>query len=85
MEREIKGIFKEVIKIINENKNLVYSIDVPSGINATNGEILGICIKADKTISFEFYKRGFLKYETKKYIGEVIVEHIGIPKNILRL
>lgn len=83
LEREIKGIFKEVIKIINENKNLVYSIDVPSGINATNGEILGICIKADKTISFEFYKRGFLKYETKKYIGEVIVEHIGIPENIL--
>lgn len=68
LEREIKGIFKEVIKIINENKNLVYSIDVPSGINATNGEILGICIKADKTISFEFYKRGFLKYETKKYL-----------------
>ena len=77
LEREIKGIFKEVIDIINENKNLVYSIDVPSGINATTGEILGVCVKADKTISFEFYKRGFLKYETKKYIGNVVVEHIG--------
>ena len=83
LEREIKGIFKEVIDIINENKNLVYSIDVPSGINATTGEILGTCIKADKTISFEFYKRGFLKYETKEYIGEVVVEHIGIPEDIL--
>lgn len=61
LEREVKGIFKEVINIINENKNLVYSIDVPSGINATTGEILGVCIKANKTISFEFYKRGFFK------------------------
>ena len=62
LQREIKGIFKEVINIINENKNLVYSIDVPSGINATTGEVLGICVNSDKTISFEFYKRGFLKY-----------------------
>lgn len=83
LEREIKGIFKDVINIINQNKNLIYSIDVPSGINATTGEILGVCIKADKTISFEFYKRGFLKYEIKEYIGQVIVEHIGIPDDIL--
>lgn len=84
LEREIKGIFKDVINIINKNKNLVYSIDVPSGINATTGKILGICIKADKTISFEFYKRGFLKYEIKEFIGEIVVEHIGIPENILK-
>ena len=84
LEREIKGIFKDVIEIINKNKNLVYSIDMPSGINATTGEVLGVCIKADKTICFEFYKRGFLKYETKKYIGNVVVEHIGIPEYILK-
>ncbi len=83
LEREVGGIFYDVIKIINENKNKIYSIDVPSGINATTGEILGICIKADKTISFEFYKRGFLKYKTKEFIGEVVVEHIGIPEYIL--
>lgn len=84
LQREIEGVFKDVINIINTNKNLVYSIDVPSGINSTTGEILGVCIKADKTISFEFYKRGFLKYETKEYIGDVIVEHIGIPEHIIK-
>lgn len=84
LEREVKSIFKEVINIINENKNLVYSIDVPSGINATTGEILGVCVKANKTISFEFYKRGFLNYDIKEYIGDVVVEHIGIPEYILK-
>ena len=43
LEREVKGVFKEVIEIINKNKTLTYSIDVPSGIDATNGEVLGIC------------------------------------------
>ena len=84
LEREVKGIFKDVINIINKNKNLVYSIDVPSGINATTGEILGVCVKANKTISFEFYKRGFLKYDIKEYIGDIVVEHIGIPVYILK-
>lgn len=83
LEREIKGVFYDVINLVNENKNKTYSIDVPSGINATTGDILGTCIKADKTISFEFYKRGFLKYETKEFIGDVVVEHIGIPEHIL--
>ena len=83
LEREIKGVFKEIIKIINANKKLTYSIDVPSGINASSGEILGICVKADKTICFEFYKRGFLKYDIKEYIGDIIVEHLGIPEYIL--
>ncbi|MEG1408895.1 MAG: NAD(P)H-hydrate dehydratase [Terrisporobacter sp.] len=83
LEREIRYIFKDIINIINIYKKLTYSIDVPSGINSSNGEILGTCIKADKTICFEFYKRGFLKYEVKEYIGEVIVEHLGIPEYIL--
>lgn len=50
LEREIKGVFYDVINLVNENKNKTYSIDVPSGINATTGDILGTCIKADKTI-----------------------------------
>lgn len=83
LQREIKGVFKEVINIINKNKNLTYSIDVPSGINASSGEVLGTCINADKTICFEFYKRGFLKYDIKRYIGNVILEHLGIPEYIL--
>jgi ADP-dependent NAD(P)H-hydrate dehydratase / NAD(P)H-hydrate epimerase len=82
LKREVSGVYKEVIEIMNSHKNL-YSIDVPSGIDCDNGNILGTCIKATKTICFEFYKRGFLKYDIKKYIGKVIVESIGVPRNIL--
>ncbi|CEO26534.1 bifunctional ADP-dependent NAD(P)H-hydrate dehydratase/NAD(P)H-hydrate epimerase [Paraclostridium sordellii] len=82
LKREVIGVFKECINIINEYKN-IYSIDVPSGINCDNGEVLGICVKANKTICFEFYKRGFFNYEVEKYLGEVVVENIGIPKDVL--
>ncbi|MCC0764705.1 NAD(P)H-hydrate dehydratase [Clostridioides sp. ES-S-0006-03] len=84
LKREITGIFKEVIDIVNDNSKNTYSIDIPSGIDSDKGSILGICIKAKKTISFEFYKRGFLNYDVNSLIGDVIVEKIGIPDFITR-
>ncbi|MGO0858008.1 NAD(P)H-hydrate epimerase, partial [Clostridioides difficile] len=79
LKREITGIFKEVIDIVNDNSKNTYSIDIPSGIDSDEGSILGTCIKANKTISFEFYKRGFLNYDVSSLIGDVIVEKIGVP------
>lgn len=79
LSREIKGIHREIISCINELSSYTVAIDVPSGLNSDTGEVLGYCIKANKTISFQFYKRGFLKYGSDKYTGEIIIENIGIP------
>ncbi|KOA74363.1 carbohydrate kinase [Clostridium botulinum] len=84
LSREIKGIHKEVIFCINKVASYVIAIDIPSGLNSDTGEILGCCVKASKTISFQFYKKGFLNYESFKYIGELIVENIGIPKSVTK-
>ena len=84
LTRKIEGIYDNVISIINENSNYTVSIDVPSGLNCNNGEILGNCIIAQKTISLITYKRGFLNYNTEKYTGEIIIENIGIPYNSIK-
>lgn len=84
LKRDITGIFKEVIDVVNDNSKNTYSIDVPSGIDSDRGTVLGTCIKANKTISFEFYKRGFLNYDTSSLIGSVIVETIGVPDFITK-
>ncbi|MCY6483316.1 NAD(P)H-hydrate dehydratase [Clostridium aestuarii] len=81
--REIKGIYEDVILLINNSGTYVISIDIPSGLNANTGEILGCCIKANKTISFQFYKRGFLKYGIHELTGKIIIEEIGIPNFVV--
>jgi len=83
LNSEIKGIYKDIILKINEySKNKkVYAIDIPSGINGDTGEIMGVSVKADVTISFVTYKKGFLKSDIKKYLGTVIIENIGLNKN----
>ncbi|WP_036070186.1 NAD(P)H-hydrate dehydratase [Leptotrichia sp. oral taxon 225] len=80
LNSEIKGIYREIIEKTNtaSNNKAIYSIDIPSGINGDTGEIMGISVKADITISFVTYKKGFLNSKIKDYLGKVIIENIGL-------
>lgn len=80
ISRNVEGIFDSVISIINENSKQIISIDVPSGFDSNTGKVLGNCVRANKTISFQLYKRGFLNYDTDSLTGRIVVEDIGIPE-----
>lgn len=79
------GFVSKTIDIINDKSKYICSVDIPSGINSDSGEIMGSAIKANKTICFQFYKRGFLTYHCQQYLGDIIVEHIGIPNAVSEL
>lgn len=76
-----KEIFLNVVSVINENSPYTISIEVPSGLNADTGSVFISSVKADMTVTFEFYKRGFLDYEALLNTGKIIVESIGVPLN----
>ncbi|MDF2675397.1 MAG: carbohydrate kinase [Clostridiales bacterium] len=80
---KVEGIYDAMIAVMNENSKRIISIDIPSGLHCDTGKALGNCIRAQKTICFELYKRGFLNYESGKYVGQIIVEKIGVPENII--
>lgn len=79
ISRDIQGIQNSVISLINKYSNYTISIDIPSGLNGNTGNVMGNCVRANKTITFQFYKIGFLKYGNDEFTGKVIVEDIGIP------
>ncbi|MFX0549414.1 NAD(P)H-hydrate dehydratase [Hathewaya histolytica] len=83
LKRNVEGLFKNVINVVNEYSKYTLSIDIPSGIHSDTGKVLGIAIKAQKTISFQVYKRGFFAYESIEYLGDIYVESIGIPRMVL--
>ncbi len=82
LKREILGNFKNVIEKINEyfNDKTIISIDMPSGVDADTGKIMGVCVKANVTITFSCYKVGLLLAPGNAFAGQIIVEDIGIPK-----
>lgn len=83
LKRNAEGIYNSAISIININSKYIISIDVPSGINSDTGKVMGIAISANKTITFQILKRGFINYGTSCYTGEVVVEDIGIPQFVI--
>ena len=80
LTRNVEGLFEKTIQIMNEKSKYIISVDIPSGLNADNGDVLNICVKADKTITLQLPKIGLSTFNGKLNSGEIIVEAIGIPE-----
>lgn len=84
LNREVCIPFREFIEAINAAKKFVIAVDIPSGLDGTTGEIHGVCIKAARTITFTFPKKGFFVRQGPKVVGTVKVVDIGIPEKLIR-
>jgi len=82
LTRDITGNYFQVIQLINERDNTIISIDIPSGINGNNGNINGIAIKADYTVTFGLPKVGNILYPGYDYGGKLFLSHISFPPEL---
>ena len=79
LNRPIHEPYHGIIHAINTQGLYVVAVDIPSGLDGTTGEIYGICIKANLTVTFSALKKGFLKKQGTFYTGRHVVVDIGIP------
>jgi hydroxyethylthiazole kinase-like uncharacterized protein yjeF len=77
--RKVGGIYKDVIYRINESRSLVFSVDIPSGINGNTGEVMGAAVEADYTVTFGLPKLGNMLYPGCEHCGKLYVSHISFP------
>ncbi|MBU1913383.1 MAG: NAD(P)H-hydrate epimerase [Candidatus Omnitrophica bacterium] len=80
LKGEIKDPARSIISSLNKKPIPVISVDVPSGLDADTGEILGVAVKAGITVTMQFPKQGFYKNNGPTYTGKVIIADIGIPE-----
>jgi hydroxyethylthiazole kinase-like uncharacterized protein yjeF len=78
LKGEVKEPAKSIINDLNKKSVTIISVDVPSGLDADTGNILGTAIKAGITVTMQFPKQGFYKNNGPGYAGKVIVVDIGI-------
>ena len=79
----IDGIYEKAIRLINESRKPVVSIDIPSGLDADTGFVHGIAVQATKTVTLALPKRGLFEGEGPRYAGKIEVADIGIPRELL--
>lgn len=77
LSRNVTGEYAELIEEVNKAEKYVISVDIPSGICANTGRICNVAIKANKTITFGYWKMGLLLYPGCTFAGQVIVAEIG--------
>lgn len=81
LSREVSGKYKDAILLINDCQGKVVSVDIPSGISADTGAVLGAAVKADLTVTFGYRKAGLCLYPGAAYAGKIIVADVGIYKD----
>ncbi len=79
--RDLEGIYQDYIVDMNQKKGWKVAVDIPSGIHADTGQVMGIGFRAELTVTFAFAKSGLVLYPGAEYAGEVRVKQIGIDRH----
>ncbi|HXV27606.1 MAG TPA: NAD(P)H-hydrate epimerase [bacterium] len=83
LNTELTDVFADAIGMINESGKKVIAVDLPSGLNADTGEVMGVAVKANITATLGLPKKGLYEREGPFYAGDIQVIDIGLPAKIL--
>ncbi len=79
LEREVEGEARAAIEAMNDCGRPVLALDLPSGLHADSGRILGVAVKADATLSFVALKAGQFTGCGPEHCGEIFYHSLGVP------
>ncbi len=83
LNRSIEGKFAELIECMNNSGKRILSADIPSGLNAATGEILGVSVNAEETVTMQYPKTGMFLRKGPAQTGRLTICNLGseIPFN----
>jgi NAD(P)H-hydrate epimerase len=79
LTRPLAGRFLRAVERINQAQRPVVALDVPSGLDADTGRVLGAAVRAQLTITFATHKLGLLTQLGQHHAGKVVLADIGVP------
>ncbi len=79
LTKPVEGPYLQAIAWLNRQTCPVVAIDIPSGVDASTGRVLGTAVRATLTVTFAFAKIGHVSYPGAGSVGELVTVDIGIP------
>lgn len=71
LNREVTGSYAKLINDLNSSGKIVISADIPSGLHALTGSVLGTAVKATITVTMQFIKSGMLLNQGPSFSGNI--------------
>lgn len=78
----VQGEWRQAIEAMNASQLPIYALDIPSGLHADTGRILGVAVNAQLTISFIGLKQGLFSAAGPACCGTVVFNDLGIATEI---
>lgn len=82
LTRDVGGLYRDVVELVNGSGKTVFSADIPSGVQGDTGKILGTAIRADYTVSFGLPKTGNMLFPGYDLCGKLYVTFISFPPSM---
>lgn len=79
ISRDVDAQYRQAIEFINQMGCAKLAIDIPSGLNADSGCVMGCAVRADCTVSFVGRKRGMYTADGPDYCGKLCFDDLSIP------
>lgn len=83
LSRDVTGKYAQIIDQMNQLDGVKVAVDIPSGIHAASGKVLGTAFRADYTVSMQCEKLGTVLSPGRNYAGVVMPVPIGIDERPL--
>ena len=80
IKSEVRGLFADVITLINAARLPGVAVDIPSGLDTDKGTPLGVAIQAEMTVALGFAKLGEVIYPGVSYAGALVIADIGLDE-----
>lgn len=74
----VYGLIASAIQQINASCLPVLSLDIPSGLNADNGQVANFCVQATMTLSFIGLKVGMYTQDGPDFCGAIYCHHLKL-------
>jgi len=79
IDRPVTGAFRACIEAVNRARRPVLALDIPSGLDADGGQVMGAAVRADRTISFVALKSGLYLGAAPDHVGVLELAGLGVP------
>lgn len=80
----VTGALAEAIDGMNQGAKNIVAVDIPSGLDADTGKVLGCAVKASITATLGLPKKGLFEGDGPVHSGKICVVDIGLPRELLQ-